>query len=287
MANMDTYNGPIIANGGTVVGDTISCTGAYIVFFGTYSGLTVAFEGTTDGGTTWIPVGAYRIDSTTNTLATTASPTGSQQYYAMVGAFKQFRVRATAFTSGTAQVAVQVVTDADPVQPGSGSTAVSNFPTAAAGADAVTNPTTTTVFADNMAFNGTTWDRWRGNWQAAVDTSAARTTTATGTAQINYNSQGALIYLNVTAATGTTPTLVFKVQWSFDGGTTYVDLDATNATTASITAAGTAVIRIYPGVATAANGSLNSQLPRFWRTAWVIGGTTPSFTFASYVSYNI
>ena len=85
--------------------------------------------------------------------------------------------------------------------------------------------------------------------------------------------------------TGTTPTLTVRLQWSPDGGTTWLDLDTTNAQTASITGTGAFVLRVYPGIATAANAALNAPLPRTWRLAWTIGGTTPSFTFAAQASY--
>jgi hypothetical protein len=162
---------------------------------------------------------------------------------------------------------------------------VTGYPTAAASADALANPTVTKIDATSLLFNGTTWDRARGNVNAVVETSAARTATGTGTTQTNFNARGALIWVNVTAVTGTTPTMTVRVQWSPDGGTTWLDLDTTNAQTASITATGASVLRVYPGIATTANASLNMVLPRTWRLAWTIGGTTPSFTFAAQASY--
>lgn len=90
----------------------------------------------------------------------------------------------------------------------------------------------------------------------------------------------------VTAVSGTTPTLVVKLQWSPDGGTTWVDWDTTNLQTATITANGTYVLRVYPGATNTANSSRNDFVPRTWRFYYTIGGTTPSFTLASWASYS-
>jgi hypothetical protein len=290
MANLDHFNSAFTANGQTFAFDTPSCTGAYIQFQGTHAGFTVAVEGTVDGGATWHALGAYQVNSSgTPTAGTSITPgtNGDPQYYVMVGACQQARLRATAFTSGTLVFGILTVLDADPIlaQTSSGSTTVSNFSTAAGTGDGSGGPTTTSVYADQMLYNGTTWDRFRGNSQGALDGSSARTASGNSAAFTNYNWAGAVFFLNVTAVSGTTPTMLWKIQWSYDGGTTYVDLDATNATTASITGTGTFKIVVYPGVITAANAALNHPLPRNFRTAWVIGGTTPSFTFASYAQY--
>jgi hypothetical protein len=162
---------------------------------------------------------------------------------------------------------------------------VTGYPTAAASADALANPTVTQLAALGLMFNGTTWDRKRNNHNVLIEASSAKTATGSGTTQANFNAVGAFVWVNVTAVTGTTPTLTVRIQWSPDGGTTWLDLDTTNAQTASITGTGAAVLRVYPGMATAANASLNSPLPRTWRIAWTIGGTTPSFTFSAQASY--
>ena len=124
------------------------------------------------------------------------------------------------------------------------------------------------------------------SYNNVVDESAARTVTGIGSTAGNISARGALIAVDVTARSGTTPTLVCKVQGSVDG-VTWFDLDATNAATASITAVGHYVIKVYPGLPTVAAGSCNSPLPRMWRLAWTIGGTTPSFTFSTIASYLI
>jgi len=281
LANFDTYSGTITANAQTVVAECNNNSGVYIWLQGTYAGITLVFEGTADGGATWNAIGAYPVNGTgANVTTLTPATNAFVHYYAMVGAAKQFRVRSTAFTSGSMSVNLCAVTDADPVQ-----SPAASITSPAAAADGLANPTTGQVGADTMYYNGASWDRARNNAPIAIDLTAARTTSGTGVTGTNYNASGVFIGINVTAVSGTTPTCVFKVQYSTDSGTNWVDLDATNAATASITATGQYYIKVYPGIPTVAAGSCNSPLPRTWRLAWTIGGTTPSFTFVSNAAY--
>lgn len=286
MSNLDHFSGVITASGQNLVMDTVSQTGAYIVFSGAaHAGITVNFEGTVDGAITWLPIASYRLDtgsgnSGVNSIALTSN--SSSQYYALVGAFSQIRIRSSAYTSGTLSVSIMSVIDADPAPPPT----LTPYTTPAAIADGAANPTAGGTATFDQWFNGTTWDRVRNNLtNIAVDTSTARTVTGTGVTATNFNATGAFIQVNVTAVSGTTPTMVAKVQYSIDGGTNFIDLDVTNAATASITTTGIYVIKVYPGLPTVAAGSCPSPLPRVWRLAWTIGGTTPSFTFATTAGY--
>jgi hypothetical protein len=168
---------------------------------------------------------------------------------------------------------------------GGSNTVDTELPAAAAIADGFANPTAPSVMADNMMYNNASWDRVRNNYVLNLDTSVARTASGSGTTGTNHNFRGASIFVNVTAVSGTTPTMTVRLQESFDGGTTWRDVDTTNLQTASITGTGISKLVVYPGVTTAANASLNSVLPRTFRLAWTIGGTTPSFTFASWVNF--
>lgn len=291
MATNDTYSGTITTSGTTATSlvqcDAQNDDGVFVVAWGTYAGVTLAFEGSVDGGTTWLPCQAYSVNNTTTVPGQTQvlATNASNHFYVVVGAYKQFRARATAYTSGTLQVSLVPVVDADPpaLYPAN---AQSGFTTPAAGGDAQANPTAGTSSANNNAYNGATWDRFRNNQQMTVDGSLARTANGNGSTITNYNGNGGVFTVVVSAVSGTTPTLAWRPQWSYDGGTTWIDMDATNLQTASITAAGTYQLKLYPGFPTTANASLNGVLPRFWRSAWTIGGTTPSFTFASYASLN-
>ena len=158
------------------------------------------------------------------------------------------------------------------------------FPAAAAAADGYTNPTITHEGADSFLFNGATWDRERNNSNQTVEASAARTASVAGATVTNFNSSGAVVTINVTAVSGTTPTLVGKLQFSPDNGGTWFDYDS-KTVTATISAIGTYILKIYPGLtAEVANGAVGLPVPRTFRMYYTIGGTTPSFTFATYVS---
>lgn len=169
---------------------------------------------------------------------------------------------------------------------GQGPVTCIQFPTAAAAADSLTNPTISQVGADTMLFNGATWDRKRCNQVVTPDASAARTTTVAGASFVNYNFGGATITINATVVSGTTPTLVAKLQYSIDGGTTWFDYNS-KTTTATISTVSTTTMIIYPGVIEVANSAISLPLPRICRMYYTIGGTTPSFTFATYVNWMI
>jgi hypothetical protein len=264
--------------------DAQSMTAAWVTVYGTHAGVNLAWEGSMDG-VVWGSCLGLRTDSTaTQTFgnsSTTITANASQQYYVQIGGYRYFRVRASAWTSGVMNVSVMTADGSPPMIPFSpGSTAASSQN------DGASNPTVGTTGANQFEFNGTTWDRVRGNASAvAVDLTGARTTSGNGVTATNYDATGAFIQVNVTGApTGTTPTAVFRVQYSVDG-TNFLDLDLTNAVTPSITAAGQYVIKVFPGIPSVAAGSCNSPLPRTWRLAWTIGGGTPSFTFVSHVTY--
>lgn len=156
--------------------------------------------------------------------------------------------------------------------------------TAAALADAFANPTVGHVGGDMFLFNSSTWDRFRNNFNQTLDASSARTATVAGTTGINYNAAGAVFCINVTAVSGTSPTLVAKLQFSPDNGTTWFDYDA-KTTTATISSVSKNILKVKPGVIEVENGAVSLPLPRTFRLYYTIGGTTPSFTFATYVSY--
>ena len=166
------------------------------------------------------------------------------------------------------------------------------IPLAAALEDATSNPTTATMASDSMLFNGTTWDRLRGNTTSiAIADTGVKTSSFSGATQTNHNSVGAYIWILCGTVSGTAPTLVTVLQWSPDDGTTFYDI--TSATTA-VTATGASIgYQVYPGVngtwnaSTTATKVLISALPRTWRIRYVIAGTlNPSFTISDVrVSY--
>ena len=162
-----TTTGSITASSGagSIVGP-ITMQGINVVtvgVYGTYTGVTFVFEATSDG-TNWFPVQGSRVD---NGLVGTGLITGSTANLAWdipVGAWSQFRVRATAFGTGPASVFIGSQTlpyDPAPsalaqglVQPG---TALPTGPTVAPvliGGGSIaggTNATTATVKAASTA----------------------------------------------------------------------------------------------------------------------------------------
>lgn len=171
------------------------------------------------------------------------------------------------------------------------------FPAAAALADATANPTTTAVGSENMLFNGTTWDRFRGAWDTTTGDSGTKTATFAGATQTNYNHRGAIITVKLGTVSGTSPTLNATLQWSPDAGTTWLNMAA--ATSNATATNNTISILAYPtnwsvaGATPAAltlgstvSQVLNVALPRTWRINYTIGGTSPSFAItAVYVNY--
>jgi hypothetical protein len=98
---------------------------------------------------------------------------------------------------------------------------------------------------------------------ATLVASAARTTTGSGSA-FEMEDNGTLrLLLNVSAASGTTPTLDVTIETSLDGSTGW-----------------TSVGTFTQNTAVSSQRKVFTGLDRYARATWVIGGTTPSFTFS-------
>ena len=91
---------------------TLSCTGynvATVTITGTYAGINLTFEASTDGGATWVPINGAQLDAG---VVTAGGATGvitsnaSRGWDIAIGAADSFRVRSTAFTSGAGAVRV-------------------------------------------------------------------------------------------------------------------------------------------------------------------------------------
>ena len=121
----------------------------------------------------------------------------------------------------------------------------------------------------SSTFNGTTWDRWRGNNELTLLASAARTATPTAVDQTNYNGRGGIIVIDVTAV-GVTPSVVFTVQGKDSLSGQYYTILAS----AAITGTGTVVLRVFPGLTAVANTVVSDVLPRVWRVNAVHGNAT-------------
>lgn len=126
-------------------------------------------------------------------------------------------------------------------------------------------------------YNESSWDRVRNNTQGTLLASAARTATASSPTMTNYNAKGVVISVNVTAVAGTSPTLHVVINAiSPVSGTKIPILSAST----DIAAIGEYAYQVYPGAA-GYTQSEGAALPRMWEVDYVIGGTSPSFTFSS------
>jgi hypothetical protein len=180
------------------------------------------------------------------------------------------------------------------------------LPASAAAADGLANPTISQLGADNMLFNGTTWDRQRGNWNTTTGDSGSKTTSSfLGAAQTNYNARGAIITCLLGTVTGAVTTWQTAIQWSFDGGTTWLALTPLGANDTAAASGRTYTWIIYPtNTSQAAGGTpanlapgtlsvaaptqlnvINAALPRTWRFAASINVATSIVITSVNVNY--
>lgn len=113
-------------------------------------------------------------------------------------------------------------------------------------------------------FDGTNWDRLRGNVEGTLLASAARTANTTSPTQANYNARGAIFWLDVTANPGGAETLTLFPREI--NPVTGVPGSAFTSVAAVAATNGLYVLEMYPGVV---NGGTNPKsssyvLPRTW-----------------------
>lgn len=108
-------------------------------------------------------------------------------------------------------------------------------------------------------FNGTTWDRTRGNVDVTGLASAARTTTTNSGDLTNYNGKGLHVVVDVTSAGTGSITITIQGKDAVSGQ--YYTLLAG----AAITTVSTNVYRVYPGLTASANAVASDILPRTYR----------------------
>lgn len=90
----------------------------------------------------------------------------------------------------------------------------------------------------------------------------------------NIAGSAAVVVVDITAITGTAPTATFTVQGKDPISGQYYTILAT----AALVAAGTTVLRIFPGATATANAATNDVLPKTYRVIVAITGTTPAVT---------
>lgn len=115
--------------------------------------------------------------------------------------------------------------------------------------------------------------------EQSVFASAARTATADSSDFTNPDARGLHLIIDVTSVT-LTPSVVFTISGKDPLSGKYYTL----LTSAAITATGTTVLKLYPGLTAAANTVASDVLPRTWRVT-ATHGDTDSITFS--VSANL
>jgi len=297
-AQTATVNNILTTTAGTAPIDVSGYRAASVQVVSTGTAGTFIFEQSNDG-TNWVALPVFNAALTTGvpiTAAITATASAIVYSFAIRCSFVRLRI-ATTITGGSIRAFSRFSTDSwtpsvnlvasNTAANLQTTTTVTGYPTAAASADALANPTVTQIGAAGLTFNGTTWDRTRGMSTAlTTGDTGAKTATGNGATITNVGNKGVQILVNMGAVTGTSPTAVIKVQGSTDAGTSWYDIPG--ATTATLTATGLYGITIYPGIAvtagvatTGTTATASMVIPRTWRIVWTIGGTTPSFTITN------
>lgn len=110
----------------------------------------------------------------------------------------------------------------------------------------------------------------------ALLTFAAQAAGVNSADQINPGQAGIKLVVDITAV-GSAPSLVVAIRFKDPTSGKYV----TMLTSAAMTAVGTYVLTIYPGIASVANLSLNDVLPRTYRIDCTLSGGTVTGTIAA------
>lgn len=270
-----TINTPVV--GGTVTGDVSRSSNIMIFCTGTFAGVNVVFEGSLEaaGETNWFAVQAVRsnanvIELTTGILA--ASP--AYAWELSVNALSRFRVRATARTSGTQSWRFK-----------QGTYATEPIPAVQVSATQPVSGTVTATVGTSIS-GGTISPLTVAG--VAVEASSAKIATGNSAAAItNGSGNSVMLFLSCTAVSGTTPTLVVKVQVQDPVSLAWVDLPGAVFSTVTAITATPLMLVIAPGVVAVANASVNMPMPRTWRLAWTITGSSPSLTFSVGAQYII
>lgn len=206
---------------------------------------TLTFEATTDG-TTWFPVLAT-IPST-GVSGSTSSANGS--FVSGTGGYQSFRVRASAYTSGT--IAVSYNADTTPNVQSSGQL------------KGATDGTGIGNTGDRLKVDVTLNATGSYPHINRTDVASAARTTSGNSGTLDTEGMGCLNFqIDVTAVSGTTPTMDVFVDAS-DDATNWAPFTQSKRFTATGN-------QRFQGL---------RDSGKYYRYRWVIAGTTPSFTFS-------
>lgn len=131
----------------------------------------------------------------------------------------------------------------------------------------------------NFNHNGSTYDPQMNNHELTALASAARTASVDSADLVNYNGRGIVVTIDVTAVTAD-PSMVVTIQGKSSLGSDYYTILAS----AAIVGTGVTVLRVAPGLTTAANLVANDLVPRIFRIS-VANADSDSITYS--VSVNV
>lgn len=187
--------------------------------------------------------------------------------------FRYMRARTTSYVSGTATI----VAELSAIPHSSAVSVNGNISSAAVSmTDSIGNAMglgSGLLGAVQLQYNGTQFERVRGNLDATIHTSGARTTTQTGSDIINYNGLGVRLVLDVTIAG--TGSVTVEIQGKDSVSAKYYTI----FTGVAVTTVSTNVYTVYPGLVAVANVVVSDHLPRVWRTV-VTANNANSMTYS-------
>lgn len=253
---------------------------ATLTLTGTYSA-TVQVQGSNDNSN-WFQLSAQNLSFGGVNAPTGSNHTNSASPYVVPLFTRYVRVRTTSYTSGTVSAILYLHNGGF-----SGLTAGS---LQLANTNISANDNSSVAAFGIGGYNGLAFDRWRNNFNTTTGDTGAKTTDFLGATQTNYNSPGAYITLRVGATSGTFTTFQTGLQFSPDGGTTWLPFTPAGANLTTPASGNSIVWHVYPdtgSVTPAASGGVAAAtqynyvpaaLPRTWRFAMSIAGTSPSLT---------
>ena len=139
---------------------------------------------------------------------------------------------------------------------------------------AANDPLGLVTLGTEYLYNGSTFDRKRANTEETILASAARTATTNSADFTNYNARGAHFIVDVSAIAAT-PSITVTIQGKDPISSNYYDILVSSA----LTATGTTILKVYPGIGQVANGAASDILPRTFRVS-VAHADTDSITYS-------
>lgn len=179
---------------------------------------------------------------------------------------------------GPAQPVVLYDSNGNPITFGAGGFPVvlSQAPSAALLANGITLPTTTTVGAASLLYNGSTLDLQNGNIEGIALASAVRAATTSSADITNYNGRALLIIFRITAVPGA-DTVTLSVEWKNPADGAYYSIGADSAQSTATTR------RIQFGLAAGTGGNFDKTgqiaIPRTFRIT-VTHSAGTNFTYS-------